>query len=116
MATLGSETDPVMLSPGQYSRVIGTDLPTAPLDVDLQKALAWTNLFIFRDTQLSVALVRLMESFEVSILIDDSLAELTITGTFAREQGLESILDAIASAIDVKIEKDSETGNYHFGS
>lgn len=116
VATLGSETDPVMLSPGQYSRVLGTDLPTAPLDVDLQKALAWTNLFIFRDTQLSVAFVRLMESFEVSIVVDDSLAELTITGTFAREQGLESILDAIASAMGVRIEKDSETGSYHFGS
>ncbi|GMQ82519.1 MAG: hypothetical protein BMS9Abin05_1973 [Rhodothermia bacterium] len=116
LASLGPDTNPVMLSQGQYSRVIGADLPSAPMDVDLQQALAWTNLFIFRDTPLSVVIERLMDSYEVSIAVDKNLIELTITGTFAREQGVVSILDAIATALGVRIEEGSDTGSYRVTS
>ena len=116
LASLGPDMKPVMLSPGQYSRVIGSDLPTVPQDVDLEQALAWTNLFIFRDTQLSVVIERLMDRYEVSITVDKNLIDLTITGTFAREQGVSSILDAISTALGVRIEEDSDTGSFRITS
>lgn len=111
VASLGTETSRVMLSPGQYSRVLGADLPTAPLDVDLQQALSWANLFIFKDTELSIVVRRLMDSYDVSISVDRQLTDLMITGTFARERGVVSILDAIAAALGVRIQEDSDTGD-----
>ena len=103
--TLDGTDSSVFLVPGQYSRVIRDAPPSAPAEVNLHLALSWTDLFIFRDTALSVVAERLSESFDVEISVESAIAARTLTGTFARERGLDSILEAIAAALNVVIEQ-----------
>jgi len=108
----GPASGPVFLQPGQFSRVIGDDAPLEPSDVDVGRALSWTDLFIFRSTRLDEAMQRLSDSYEVEIVVDDAVADRTVTGTFTREQGLDSILDAVASALNVQVESIGDTGGF----
>jgi len=106
----GSES--VKLSPGQFSRVVGFGTPSTPQNIDLHRALNWTNLFIFRDTELADAADRLATSFEAKIVVDPEVASRTLTGTFAREQGVREILETIAAALDIQFTEDPETGEF----
>ncbi len=108
----GDTESSVLLAPGQYSRVLNDEAPLEPASVNLDQALFWTDLFIFRETTLSRAAERLSESFAVRITVSEDVAGRTVTGTFAREQGIGSILEAIAAALDVVVEE-GDTGEFH---
>ncbi len=110
LASLGEGS--VTLSPGQFSRVVGSQAPSTPQNVDLDQALRWTNLFIFRDTKLADAADRLAGSFETTIVVDRAVAQKTLTGTFAREQGLRVILETVVAALDIRLTEDPETGEF----
>lgn len=112
LASLDEGIESVRLSPGQFSRVVGSQAPSTPQNVDLNQALRWANLFIFKDTKLSEAADRLATSFETTIVVDPVVAHKTVTGTFAREQGLREILETVASALDIQFTEDPETGEF----
>jgi len=102
----------VDLTPGQLSRVVGDDAPDEPYEADLRRALAWADLFIFRETGLADAADQLSSGFGIPITVDESIASRTVTGTFARDQGLDAILDALATALSVNISSDENGGGY----
>lgn len=95
----------VVLSAGQQSRVFGTAMPTQPELVDLQEALSWTRLFIFRSTALREIAARLSEHYDVRVVVHDSLVEEEITGTFDQDEPVASILRTIAAAVNARVEE-----------
>ena len=111
-----NEDDAVLLNPGEFSRVVGDSSPTEPQIVDLESALSWSDLFVFRDTPLSQVAERLSERFELPIAVDEELLNRTVTGTFAPENGLRFILDAVAAALNVRVETSDDNQVYSITS
>ncbi len=99
-APAGMPTRGVTLAPGQQSRVAhGADLPTPPADVAVDATLQWAGLFIFSDTPLATVTARLSEGFGTTIEVSPALAQEAITGTFDRAQGVEEIVQTLATAL-----------------
>ncbi len=101
---------PVVLEPGQMTRVVGAREPTDPVRVNVADALAWTRLFVFRNERTERIADRLSEHFGVPIRIDDSLEHETVTGTFEQDWSLEYILDAVSQTLDASVSGSTETG------
>jgi ferric-dicitrate binding protein FerR (iron transport regulator) len=93
----------VALQPGQSSRVVQDAAPTAPESVDVAEALAWTQLFIFRDTPVERIADRLADHYETSIDVNADLRDQAVTGTFEHEQPLADILSAIATTLGAQV-------------
>lgn len=104
--------DPVLLEPGMASSISGSGVPTDPYAVNLDEALIWTRLFIFRDTPLRHIATRLSDSFKVTITLEEGLEDEVLTGTFSEDQGVDEILDVISSALGIRVEVDVESGSY----
>ncbi len=100
----------VVLQPGQMSRVARNALPSTPTPVDLSEALEWTGLFLFRSTPLSDAAARLSRRYGVAITISPDLEAEGVSGTFAREQSLQQILDALATTLNAAVQGNDADG------
>ena len=100
----------VVLQPGQMSRVARNALPSTPTPVDLSEALEWTGLFLFRSTPLSDATARLSQRYGVAITISPDLEAEGVSGTFAREQSLQQILDALATTLNAAVQGNDADG------
>jgi len=94
---------PVVLEPGQMTRVVGAREPTNPVRVDVADALSWTRLFVFRNETTERIADRLTEHFGVPILIDEALQHETVTGTFEQNWSLEYILEAVSKTLDASV-------------
>lgn len=103
VASRAARTRPVVLEPGQMTRVRRSELPGAPSQVDLTSALAWSGLIVFRETPVGDVAIKLSERFDLDILADPILAEETVTGVFEASQDPEAVLAAVAAALDVRI-------------
>ncbi|MDQ7041148.1 MAG: FecR domain-containing protein [Rhodothermus sp.] len=107
----GRAERPVVLAPGQRSRVIAGKTPEPPVPVRMPEALAWTGLHIFNGMPLG-EIVRYLSSFyNVPIRVDTSLAVEPIVGTFAQDQPLPEILQALAATLDAQLAQSAE--GYH---
>ncbi len=104
----------VVLQPGQMSRVARNALPSTPTPVDLSEALEWTGLFLFRSTPLSDAVARLSRRYGVDIAVSPDLEAEGVSGTFAREQSLQQILDALATTLNAAVQGNDADG-YRIG-
>ncbi len=104
----------VVLQPGQMSRVARNALPSTPTPVDLSEALEWTGLFLFRSTPLSDAVARLSRRYGVDIAVAPDLEAEGVSGTFAREQSLRQILDALATTLNASVQGNDADG-YRIG-
>ena len=94
---------PVVLEPGQMTRVVGEREPTEPVRVNVADALAWTRLFVFRNEKTERIADRLTEHFGTPVRIDDALQHETVTGTFEQEWSLEYILEALSQTLDADV-------------
>lgn len=94
---------PVVLEPGQMTRVVGAREPTDPVKVNVADALAWTRLFVFRNEKTERIADRLSEHFGVPIRIDESLQHETVTGTFEQDWSLRYILEAVSQTLDANV-------------
>ncbi|MGA7303721.1 MAG: FecR domain-containing protein [Rhodothermales bacterium] len=94
---------PVVLEPGQMTRVVGAREPTDPVKVNVADALAWTRLFVFRNEKTERIADRLSEHFGVPIRIDESLQHETVTGTFEQDWSLQYILEAVSQTLDANV-------------
>lgn len=93
----------VTLQPGQVSRVTSNAAPTEPATVDVADALAWTGLFIFRDTAVPVIVERLAAHYQTSIAVAPALRDQAVTGTFERTRPLDQILQTIATTLEAQV-------------
>lgn len=93
----------VVLDPGQQTRVGAAAMPTPPEAVDLNDALGWSGMFIFRATVLRDIATRLADHYGVRIAVHPTLEDEEITGTFSHEEEVETILRTIAQAVAAEV-------------
>lgn len=94
----------VPLNAGWYSRVVAGAEPSTPEVLSNLSDLAWTGLFIFRDTPIDSVAAILGQDFKVRIEVDRSLSTQSLTGTFDRDQGLEEILGVVVAALGAELQ------------
>ena len=97
----------VRLTPGQRSRVVRGERPSAPERVDVSEALAWSGLLVFRDTPLADALRQIEQRYNIRVTAPASLAAEPVTGTFDAAQTPAEMLRALATSLEVEVD---ETG------
>lgn len=100
----------IMLEPGQASRVNQNKAPTAPEEVDVTKALAWTGLYLFSETPVDLIAARLSEQHDVEITIAPSLQGEPVTGTFERTAPPKQILEVVATTLGAIVRGDADSG------
>lgn len=103
VASLRALEEAVRLQPGQASRVAEEEMPTAPTSVDVMDALAWTGLFVFRDTPMEEIAERLERHYEATIAVAPSMRDEAVTGTFEQDQPLSEILETVAATLDAQV-------------
>jgi len=101
----------VELSPGQSSRVTGDSFPSEPQAVDLASALEWTGLLIFSATPLEQVAETLSRQYDTLLHVDESMRQLTLSGTFQPDDGLEEILQSVALAVGGRWDLQSDSGS-----
>jgi transmembrane sensor len=104
---LSSNLKGVNLSTGQKSFVIANMLPSAPEIVDSGEELTWlNNVLTFNHTSLYEIKSELERLYGIPILIQtEEIGKLTLTGSFKVETKIDSVLDMICLALDLKYEK-----------
>jgi transmembrane sensor len=103
LAGRSPNAEAVVLEPGQQGWMTA-DMNRAEIrTVDLNAALAWTELLIFRDTPMTEVVRQLSETFNVTISLHESLRETPLTGTFESERGTKAILDIIGAALGATV-------------
>jgi ferric-dicitrate binding protein FerR (iron transport regulator) len=93
---------PVVLEPGEMTRVVGVRPPTAPVRVNITDALSYTRLFVFRNEKTLMIADKLSEQYGIPITVHPELAQETVTGTFERDWSLSYIIQAVARALDCR--------------
>ena len=113
--TLESREQPgnaVTLAPGQASNVRRAAAPTPPSAVDVSEKLAWSGLFVFRDTPVRQIAERLSTQYGVPIEVHPELQADAVTGTFERSRSVEDILGVIASTLGAEVKRVEGTSIY----
>ncbi len=92
------------LDAGQTARVAPGAVNAPRIAATGLDPLAWTGLFIFRDTPMDSVAQALEGAFNVDIDIHESLRQETLTGTFDRDQEVGDILVIVAAALGAELE------------
>ncbi len=93
----------VVLKPGERSVVWRGQAPSAPAPADLNAALEWSGLFVFRSTPTATIAERLGAHYGVSITVAPALADEPITGTFERDRTVSQVLTTIARTLGAEV-------------
>jgi ferric-dicitrate binding protein FerR (iron transport regulator) len=101
---------PVLVEPGEMTRVVGLRRPSPPTRVNVTDALSYTGLFVFQKEETFMIADRLAEHFGVPVEVHPQLAEETLTGTFERDWSLNYILQAVARTLDARVEGSEANG------
>jgi ferric-dicitrate binding protein FerR (iron transport regulator) len=105
LASKDAGVDAVQLAPGERSRVIALDAPSAPAPADLDAALGWTGDLFVRAEPLGAVAARLSAAFGVPVEVDPALAAETVSATrFEREAGAEAALAELALSLGARVE------------
>ncbi len=104
----GRAEAPVVLTAGQRSLVAAGQAPEPPTPVQVSEALRWTGLHVFSDMPLGEIVRYLSDFYGVSISVDPLLADEPIVGTFAQDQPLSEILQALAATLGARVEQLSD--------
>jgi transmembrane sensor len=102
--------NPVVLEPGEMTRVVGAREPTPPVRVNLTDALSYTRLFVFRNEKTLMIANKLTEHFGVPVSVSPGLSQESVTGTFERNWSLEYILRTVARTLDAEVRGSEEEG------
>jgi transmembrane sensor len=89
----------VRLAPGQASRVVALQPPTAPVAADPAEALAWMGDVVVRDEPSRAVAARLGSLFGAEITVDDVLASETVSADFRLADGRDAAVEALAMAL-----------------
>jgi transmembrane sensor len=107
----GSDSQQVILTKGQMSRLSEIGSITPPEHVDLDKQLAWINGGIaFENAQLRDVLRSLERRYNLSFSISDSsLLSHRLTTSFIKEDPINKVLNIIAMSVDLKYKYTNDT-------
>ena len=110
LAAANAPDAPVMLAPGQMSRVEAGDLPSEPVAVDLVQALDWTGYLFFDATPME-EVVRILEArFGVDIAVTEALRLEEVTGSFEPSDTPGDILTVLSQVLGASVEGSEAAG------
>jgi ferric-dicitrate binding protein FerR (iron transport regulator) len=95
----------VRLEPGQSTAVRPGEAPAPASQADVDAALAWTGDLFIRSESLGTAAGRIASAFGVRVEVDSALATEAVTGSFDRDAGPRTALEALAMAVDGRLEE-----------
>ncbi len=101
-------TQAVRLAPGEQSRVLALDAPSAPEPANVGAALAWTGtVFASGDTAGSLASL-LSRLFDVPVTVSPALAAEGVSDGEYGADGLRDALDKLAATLGARVEADGD--------
>jgi ferric-dicitrate binding protein FerR (iron transport regulator) len=95
----------VLLAPGQQSRVVALDAPTAPASADLGAALGWTGGVFAREDAARTVARRIGERFGVEVSVAPALAGEPVSGEFSGADGAADALGKLALTLGARVER-----------
>ncbi|MGN6435027.1 MAG: FecR family protein [Agriterribacter sp.] len=97
---------PVMLAPGQQSRLNAAGGISVINDADIEEAIAWKNgLFMMNSADISVVLRQLGRWYDVDIIYNKGIPKGKISGDIPRNMNLSEVLKVMElSGVDFEIE------------
>ena len=101
-----NNTPPVILTKGQFSKILKNGSPTKPVVSQISKQLGWLNQELFLDnTPLSLAIDKLSRWYKLEIKLPDPIyRKIKITGTF-KKKTVDEILKTIALMTDLRVKR-----------
>ena len=104
----------VRLAPGEGSRVLGASPPSAPAPATLGQDLAWTGkLYVRAEPARSVA-AQIGAAMDVTVTVDDALADELVTGTFDLDRPARDVLGVLAATLGAELVEDG--GAFHLAA
>lgn len=99
LAPRATPDEAVRLAPGEISRVLALDAPSAPEPANVGAALAWTGtVFAPRGETVGFVVEQLGRRFGASVTVDSALAGEVVVGEFGGDD-LRGALDQLAMAL-----------------
>ena len=98
----------VRLAPGQRSRVVALDAPSAPAPADVGAAVAWSGRIVARGLTAEGVATRIAAATGVSVSVAGELQDEVVTGTFHAEEGAERAAETLAMALGARVEADGD--------
>ena len=93
----------VVLEPGQMSRVVGDETPSAPAPVSVAQMLIWREGgFFFSDYPVRVILAEAQRRFDVTIDASDAIAGQRLALFLNRPESVDTVLDAVCGYLDCR--------------
>lgn len=111
-----TQSEPVVLEPGQRSMVQKGEAPSSPVPVDLASALDWSGMFVFRSVPVETIVQRLSQHYEVQIAAAPVLADEPVTATFERNQPVSEVLGALSQTLGAELRSNGDTYRLEPGS
>ena len=93
----------VVLEPGQMSRVVGDDAPSAPAPASVKDMLNWREGgFYFNDYPVHVILAEAERRYGVAIDVSDAIAGQSQVLLLPRTESVDTVLDALCASLDCR--------------
>ena len=93
----------VVLEPGQMSRVVADDAPSAPTPVSVEQVLSWREGgFYFNDYPIRVILAEAERRFGVTIDASEAVAGQRLALFLPQTESVDTVLDALCGAVDCR--------------
>ncbi len=97
---------PVVLKPGELSRISGRSAPTPPAVVDVSQSIAWRiGSLMFVDQRIGVVTDEVERRFNVEIIVAPELREERVTVRLSDARNAEEVLSVVAIARGYKVEQ-----------
>lgn len=100
LAAANAPARAVVLEPGQMSRVVGDDAPSAPAPVSIAQMLVWREGgFFFSDYPVGVILAEAERRFDVTIHAPAIIARQRLSLLLSRPESVDTVLDAVCGYV-----------------
>jgi len=96
---------PVVLSPGQITRITRREAPSTPeIVANLTERLSWTGLMVFHQSPMSSVSAHIRDQFGVDFSVSPALQDQEFYGTFDTDTlSVDELLGAITVALDAEL-------------
>ncbi len=108
-SSINNDSRKIILVKNQMSSCIGENSPTLPVSVSSDKLIAWIHdNIVFNNTSLREVARILTETYKISVIIDNNIDKLTLTGQFEK-QTIDEIIKLICETLELNYKHEKDT-------